>query len=110
MFWISQKLCHKDPFTDVKCSPSFGWKSSLKVIVCMRGSGQPVLQPFVGAFRHTLQCRHWRAVSFHGFGIRILVKRNSCSATEVNISNVTLKVVSVAVGLSMSRIREHLTR
>jgi hypothetical protein len=110
MSWISQKLCQKDPFTDVKCSPSFDWKSSLKVTVCMRGSGQPVLQPFVGSVRHSLQCRQWRAVPFHGFGIRILVRRNSCSAFEVNISNVTLQVVSVAVGLSLSRIREYLTQ
>ena len=109
MSWISQNLCHKDPFTDVKCSPSFGWKSWLKVTVCIWGSGQLVLQPFVGSVPHSLQCRHWRAVPLHGYGIRILVRRNSCSAFEVNINNVTLQIVSVALGVSLSHIREYLT-
>jgi hypothetical protein len=100
----------KNPFTDGKCSTSFGWKSSLKETVCLWGSAQSVLQPFIGSVRHSLQCRHWRAVLFHGSGIRILVRRNSCSAFEVNISNVTLQVVSAAFGLSQSCIREYLTK
>jgi hypothetical protein len=58
------------------------------------GSGQPVLQPFVVSVPHSLQCRHWRAVPLHGFGIRILVRRNSCSAFDVNTSNVTQQVLS----------------
>lgn len=57
---------------------------------------------FVGSVRHSLQCRHWRAVPFHGFGIRIRVGRYSCSAFEVNISNVTLQVVSADVCVTVA--------